>query len=269
MLIYPVNGRVLVGTTDLDADPAEPAVCTDEEVAYFFDLVAYVFPTIRVDREQIVFRYAGIRPLPNHGDLRPGFVSRDYRLVDTPLADGALPAISLVGGKWTTFRALGAHLAGEVMERLGIERTVDLSDEPIGGARGFPDDAGRARWLRTFLPTWPDDRAESLLRRYGTRARTVAASEIAFGDAPLAGGRLSDGELRYLVARERALHVADLVVRRTDLAFRGEVSRELIDELAAALGRLRGWSEEQIAREVDDTVALLNERYGLQLPSVN
>ena len=89
VLIYPVNGRVLVGTTDIEADPAEPAVCTDAEVAYFFDLIAHVFPTVPVGREQIVFRYAGIRPLPNHGDLRPGFVSRDYRLVDTPLADGS------------------------------------------------------------------------------------------------------------------------------------------------------------------------------------
>jgi len=106
-----------------------------------------------------------------------------------------------------------------------------------------------------------------LLRRYGTRARTVAASEIVFGDAPVVGGRLSEGELRYLVGRERALHVADLLLRRTDLAFRGEVSRDLIEELAGALGRLRGWSEDQIAREVDDTVALMNERYGLQLPS--
>ena len=266
VLIYPVNGRVLVGTTDIEADPAEPAVCTDEEVAYFFDLIAYVFPTVRVDREQIVFRYSGIRPLPSHGDLHPGFVSRDYRIVDTPLADGALPAISLVGGKWTTFRALGAHLADEVMQRLGIERTVDLSDEPIGGARGLPDDAGRAAWLRTFLPTWPDERAESLLRRYGTRARTVAASEIVYGDRPVAGG-LSLGELHYLVGRERAHHVADLVLRRTDLAFRGEVTRALIDELAAALGGIHGWGRARIAREVDETVALLHERHGLDLPS--
>jgi glycerol-3-phosphate dehydrogenase len=265
VLIYPVNGRVLVGTTDLEADPAEPAVCTDEEVAYFFDLIAHVFPTVPVTRERIAFRYAGIRPLPNHGDLKPGFVSRDYRLVDTPLADGRLPAISLVGGKWTTFRALGAHLAGEVMERLEVERIADLSDEPIGGARGFPDAAGRAAWLRTFLASWPDERADSLLRRYGTRARTVAASEIAFGDAPLPSSGLSEGELRYLVARERAVRVADLVLRRTDLAFRGEVTRGLVEELAAALGRLHGWSKARIVGEVSETVALLNERHGLRI----
>jgi glycerol-3-phosphate dehydrogenase len=264
VLIYPVNGRVLVGTTDLEADPAEPPACTDEEVAYFFDLIAHVFPTVHVGREQIVFRYAGIRPLPNHGDLRPGFVSRDYRLVDTPLADGALPTISLVGGKWTTFRALGTHLAGEVMQRLGIERTADLSEEVIGGARGFPDDADRAAWLSTFFAGWPEGRGESLLRRYGTRARTVAASEIVFGEAALAGG-LTSGELRYLVDRERVRHVIDLVVRRTDLAFRGEVTREMIADLARALGALHGWSAKRIAREVADTVALLNERHGLEL----
>jgi glycerol-3-phosphate dehydrogenase len=150
------------------------------------------------------------------------------------------------------------------MQRLGIERTVDLSEEPIGGARGFPDDGGRAAWLGTYLASWPMERADALLRRYGTRARTVAASEIVFGDRSMAGD-LSLGELHYLVGRERARHVADIVVRRTDLAFRGEVTRELIERLAAALGRLHGWSRARVAREVDETVALLNERHGLEL----
>jgi len=46
VLIYPLKDRVLVGTTDLEADPREPARCTEEEVDYFFALIAHVFPTI-------------------------------------------------------------------------------------------------------------------------------------------------------------------------------------------------------------------------------
>ena len=68
VLIYPLKGRVLVGTTDIDADPREAAVCTEEEIDYFFDLIHHVFPTIDVTREQIVFNFSGIRPLPRHED---------------------------------------------------------------------------------------------------------------------------------------------------------------------------------------------------------
>ncbi|MGB3374713.1 MAG: glycerol-3-phosphate dehydrogenase/oxidase, partial [Microbacterium sp.] len=122
VLIYPLKGKVLVGTTDIEANPREPARCTEEEVDYFFDLIRHVFPTIEVDREQIVYRFSGIRPLPRHEDTAPGFVSRDYRieLDDTQAA----PLLSLVGGKWTTFRALGEHLADRTLALLGRTRSV-------------------------------------------------------------------------------------------------------------------------------------------------
>ena len=80
VLIYPLKGKVMVGTTDLEHDMREPAVCTEEEVDYFFELVAHVFPAIPVDRSQIVYRFSGVRPLPRHDDTQPGFVSRDYRI---------------------------------------------------------------------------------------------------------------------------------------------------------------------------------------------
>lgn len=94
VLIYPLKGRVMVGTTDIDADPSKPVVCTDDEVAYFFDLIGQVFPNISVTREQIVYTFSGIRPLPRHDDVAPGFVSRDYRVEKGDLA--GIPVLSLV-----------------------------------------------------------------------------------------------------------------------------------------------------------------------------
>ena len=46
VLIYPMGDRVLVGTTDVDADMAQDAVCTEAEIDYFFDLIGHVFPDI-------------------------------------------------------------------------------------------------------------------------------------------------------------------------------------------------------------------------------
>ncbi|NLG62400.1 MAG: FAD-dependent oxidoreductase, partial [Candidatus Cloacimonetes bacterium] len=54
VLIYPLGDRVIVGTSDIPADPAVPAIITDDEITYFFDLVREVFPDIELRREQIV-----------------------------------------------------------------------------------------------------------------------------------------------------------------------------------------------------------------------
>ena len=139
VLIYPLKGRVLVGTTDIEHDMRDPIVCTEAEVDYFIDLVRYVLPDITVDRDRIVYRFAGVRPLPGHGELAPGFVSRDYRIEAAPLAGRTdATVLSLVGGKWTTFRASAENLADHVLELLAQPRRRSTMGVPIGGGRGYP-----------------------------------------------------------------------------------------------------------------------------------
>jgi glycerol-3-phosphate dehydrogenase len=82
--------------------------------------------------------------LPRHDDVAPGFVSRDYRIERASLDD--VPVLSLVGGKWTTFRALSEHISTDVMQLLGRPRTVSTTDLAIGGGAGYPrTDAGAGR----------------------------------------------------------------------------------------------------------------------------
>jgi len=72
VLIYPLKGRVLVGTTDLEHTMGEPTVCTEAEVDYFIDLIGQVLPEVPVDRAQIVYRFSGVRPLPGTETSRRG-----------------------------------------------------------------------------------------------------------------------------------------------------------------------------------------------------
>src|SRR5690606_24237784 len=195
------KGRVLVGTTDIEADPREPARCTEEEVDYFFDLIRHVFPAIEVRREQIVYRFSGIRPLPRHEDTAPGFVSRDYR-IERDDSD-ATPVLGLVGGKWTTFRALGETLSDRVLEVLGRSRSVSTVGLPIGGGHGFPRTTrAREAWKRLNLPGADAVRADQLLTRYGTRAAQVWAHISQGDDEPIAHGALSTRELEWMVHHE-------------------------------------------------------------------
>jgi glycerol-3-phosphate dehydrogenase len=265
VLIYPLKGRVLVGTTDIDADPSEVAVCTEEEVDYFFELIHHVFPQIDVDRKQIVYRFSGIRPLPRHEDTAPGFVSRDYRIeVDN---DGSVPLVSLVGGKWTTFRALGESLSDVVLGLLNRTRTVSTAGRAIGGGRDFPrTEKAKRAWIQENLPG-AGDRAQKLLTRYGTRAAQVWEYIAQGTDAPLAGGDLSTRELEWMVQNELVARLQDVVLRRTSIAFTGNADAEVLDEIADALAPLLDWDRARHDAELDQTRQLLNERHGLDISS--
>lgn len=254
VLIYPLNGRVLVGTTDLEHDMNEPAVCTEEEVDYFFDLISHVFPTIPVDRSQIVFRFSGVRPLPGHGDVAAGFVSRDYRIEEASLPGaGRVPVLSLVGGKWTTFRAVAARLTDEVLARLGRGRVRSTKGLPIGGAVGFPrTQPEREEWVHQHLSDFGVERGTRMLHRYGTHALAVAASvRNDDEDAPLTSlPRFTTGELRHIARSEHVVHLDDILLRRTNIGFRGEATAEVVEEIADAIADVLGWDASARRAEV-------------------
>ena len=270
VLIYPLKGRVLVGTSDLEHDMSEPAVCTEAEVDYFLDLIGHVFPRIAVSRDQIVYRFSGVRPLPGHGDLAPGFVSRDYRVEETAFPGaGATRVLSLVGGKWTTFRALGEKLADDVLAILGRPRTATTRERAIGGGAGFPrTERGRQQWVAEHRGSLDAGRAAVLLERYGTHAtRVIAAIEADPSDAPLAAApAYSTAEVRDLAATEHVAHLEDLLLRRTDLAFTGGATPDAAAELAAAVADVLGWDADRVAAEVARGNAAVRAAYPADAP---
>ncbi len=264
VLIYPLKGRVLVGTTDIDADPSKPVVCTDDEVDYFFDLIGQVFPTLTVDRSHIVYSFSGIRPLPHHDDTAPGFVSRDYRIVRSDAL--GVPVLSLVGGKWTTFRALAEHLANDALAVLGRTRTVSTTSLTIGGGSGFPADTNaRLRWLAEQADGRDAGRVETLLERYGTRATEIieATPEQDPELADLAG--YTAAELAHLAETEQVVHLDDLLLRRTSIAFVGGLTEARVRAAADAVATALGWDEARKTTEVERFVALMRDAHRIDI----
>jgi glycerol-3-phosphate dehydrogenase len=280
VLIYPMGDRVLVGTTDVEADMAEDAVCTEAEIDYFFDLIGQVFPEVAVGRGQIVYSFAGVRPLPKHDATQPGFVSRDYRIERrTGSAGGGAVVLSLVGGKWTTFRALAEHLGNAVLAELGMERKLSTAKLPIGGGAGFPDtEDGIQRWIKAHMAAGRGaDRTAGLLARYGTRAADV----IGFLDGALDSDgnsapdrllhstrELSVRELEFMAQHEQIGHLVDVLIRRTPLAFRGLVTGELLNEVAGILSGPLGWDAATRAREISHAQEVLQRFHGVRVHSL-
>ena len=270
VLIFPLEDKVLVGTSDLYIDDPDEARCTDEEVDYFIEMIEHVFPDIEVTQTQIVFRFSGVRPLPVSDAARAGQVSRDHSIeVLAPEGERRFPIWSLVGGKWTSFRAFAEEVADLALEFLGCDRCQSTRDLAIGGGRGYPrtEEALQA-WLADLseqsglaLP-----RLETLFERYGTRAIEIAhfiagGGDRPFGDQP----SYSHCEVAYLVRHEMVVHLDDLLLRRSLLAMLGQLSHSLLAEMAEVVGEELGWSDEQIGAEIWRTLGILEERHGVQL----
>ena len=212
----------LVGTTDVDHSGGLDGVAASaEEIAYLCAGVNEYFRA-PITPADVVWSYAGVRPLVDDGSNRPEAATRGYSFA----LDGggeAPPLLSVYGGKITTYR----HLAGAAIERLQPHVAALKGGEwtdraPLPGG-DFPKLAAAdaiADLARDYPFLRPGD-ALRLIRAYGTTARTILGS--ATGRADLGrdfGHGLSEREVEYFLAREWARTADDVLWRRSKLGLR-------------------------------------------------
>ncbi|AOF89440.1 glycerol-3-phosphate dehydrogenase/oxidase [Sinorhizobium sp. RAC02] len=255
-LVYDFLGLALVGSTDTKADNPETVRCEEEEIDYFLASLRSLLPKLDFGREQIVYAYSGIRPLPASDASNPGLISRDH---SAPVAEPAerrpFSVISLVGGKWTTFRGFAEEVADTILARMGRPRKISTQMLPIGGGRDFPvDDVARRAWVagRSAKSGLPAAMVDALLGRYGTTADAVLAHIGGEGGAvPLAHvDGYSKAEIDWIARSEMVEHLADIVMRRTTLAIEGRLSVAGLDEIATVAASALGWDERRRAEEL-------------------
>jgi glycerol-3-phosphate dehydrogenase len=271
VLIFPLYDRVLIGTSDIPVDTPDSVRCTEEEINYFLDMVKRVFPDINLLRQNIVFQFSGVRPLPFSGAKTTGQISRDHSIevLNGEWTGLAFPVYSLVGGKWTSFRAFSEQTADKVFEFLGVKRTKETRSLAIGGGRGYLPDSSDIQKQIGSLSAWTGaeyERLRMLFERYGTRAESIATFMNSGDDQPLVTlPGYSLREVVYIVTHEKVYHLDDFILRRSMLAMLGHLSRAVLDELADVLTNALGWTQEQRQSEVARTLSILKDRHGVVL----
>jgi glycerol-3-phosphate dehydrogenase len=271
VLIFPLYDRVLIGTSDIPIEHPEEALCTDEEIEYFLKLTRRIFPNIRLTRDDIVFQFSGVRPLPRSTAKTVSQISRDHSIevLNGDWTNLRFPVYSLVGGKWTSFRAFSEQVTDKTLAYLDRSRQKSTQSLPIGGGRGYPRAPGEMRRQIESLSAWTGvtrERLKVLFERYGSRAETIATYMNGGTDFILRS--IPDYTLReiiFLAQHEKICHLDDLLLRRSMLAMLGRVTGEMIQELAKALGNALGWDEERKAAEVARTHLILTDRHGVRL----
>ena len=233
----------IVGTTDVvyAGDPAAAAPSAEEE-AYLLDLASRFFRTPLVARD-VVWRYAGVRPLYDDANGDPSAVTRDYHLeLDAP--PGGPPRLSIYGGKVTTYRRLAEEALTRLVPHLGrpIGPAWTARTPLPGGALPGGAFAPFLADLQRRYPAFEPLHLQRLAHRHGTLIADVLGDAKLPADMGRAlGFGLFEREVAYMKTSEWATVPDDILWRRTKLGLHAlaahdtAASRTLVENIAAML----------------------------------
>ena len=233
IFVNPYEGdKALIGTTDIPFSGAPEAVQADEaEIAYLIAAVNRYFKP-QLKRVDVIDAFSGVRPLFDDGKGNPSAVTRDY-VFDLDEAGGA-PVLSVFGGKITTYRKLAEHAMQRLAKffpAMGGDWTARATLP--GGEIANADFDAFLRGLRQDFAWLPESLATHYARLYGARARDlIGAARSLEGLGRRFAAELYEAEVRYLMTREWAQTLEDIVMRRT---------KHYLDMTAAQKEALAAW----------------------------
>ena len=243
----------LIGTTDTDweLDLAHPAASA-ADIDYLLAQVNRVLrtPLTPADVEGV---FAGLRPLLHGESEDTSTLSREHAI-----GQSVAGLLTIAGGKYTTYRVMAKDAVDAVARNLDRNVPESVTENiPVLGAEGFEAMWNRRRELADESGLHKH-RIEHLLRRHGTLTTEVLDL---IADDPALAEPLPDAddyllaELQYAASHEGALHLDDVLTRRTRASIeawdRGLAAAKITAELMAPI---LDWDEDAIQREVEHYV---------------
>jgi glycerol-3-phosphate dehydrogenase len=263
LFVLPWGNQWIVGTTDTDWHfGLDHPAASRSDIQYLLDHVNAVLKD-PLTFDDITAVYAGLRPLLRGGADETAGLSREHAV-----RRSAPGLISVAGGKYTTYRLMARDAvdvaARELPFAVDASRTADI---PLLGAVGLSG----AEFRLTIHPgatRLAPEQLQHLVRRYGTLASKVLdllVDEPRLADPLLGAEKYLAVEVRYAALHEGALHVDDVLTRRTHIAFeapdRGRLAAEHVAQLMAPV---LGWDRASIDREITHYRARLTAEHAAQ-----
>jgi len=251
LFVIPWGRHWLIGTTDTDwnLDKAHPAA-TAADIDYLLEHVNQVL-AVKLTREDVEGVYAGLRPLLAGESEQTSKLSREH------LVAHSVPGLVVIaGGKWTTYRVMAKDAIDEAVAALDGKWSESVTQD-IGllGAEGYQAAWNkRARIARAF--DVHRVRVEHLLNRYGVLTDEVLElikERPELAEAVPGADDYIQAELVYAASHEGALHLEDVLARRTRISIEAWDRGVSAAPVAAALmGEVLGWDADRIQEETEN-----------------
>ncbi|MEP1229744.1 MAG: glycerol-3-phosphate dehydrogenase [Litorimonas sp.] len=208
----------LIGTTDQPYNLSDgPVKISPEETTYLCEAASEYFEH-DISPDDVVWDYAGVRPLYDDKSENASAVTRDYVLNIDEFAKGA-PFLSIYGGKITTSRKLAEHAMEKLQGFYGYDKKgwTETAGLPGGDILNADFDSFYAE-MRTRYKGLDKTLLRRLCHAYGTRVTLVLGN----GDTTPElgqdfGAGLHELEANYLINHEWATSADDIMWRRSKL----------------------------------------------------
>ncbi|MBK9724275.1 MAG: glycerol-3-phosphate dehydrogenase/oxidase [Candidatus Lutibacillus vidarii] len=250
LFVIPWGRHWIIGTTDTDwaLDLAHPAA-TSADIEYILGHVNRILAT-ELTQADVEGVYAGLRPLLSGESDQTSKLSREH-IVAHPTPG----LVVIAGGKYTTYRVMAMDAIDEAARALGGDVPSSTTENiPMVGAVGY-----HAMWNRRKSLAADSglhvERIEKMLMRHGvliTEILDLIAADRTLGE-PLPGGEdYLKAEIVYAASHEGALHLDDVLARRTRLSIES-FDRALTASRPAAelIAPVLGWSAADVDNEVE------------------
>ncbi|KAH8803142.1 FAD dependent oxidoreductase-domain-containing protein [Xylogone sp. PMI_703] len=282
IFFLPWQGNTIAGTTDAPTEISQNPVAGEQEIDWILtEIRHYLSPDINVRRGDVLAAWSGIRPL-----VKDPKAKNTESLVRNHLIDvSSSGLLTCAGGKWTTYRQMAEECVDEAIKEFNLQPTPVTNAPNVSGTFIVDDGAkldgscqthsvkllGAHGYSKTLFINLiqhfglETDVAKHLTESYGDRAWTVAAlstpTEMRF---PVRGEKISplypfiDGEVRYAVRHEYAQTAADVLGRRTRLAFlNAQAALEALPKVIDIMAGELGWDSKRKDLEWRETVNYL------------
>lgn len=255
VFVIPFEGQTLLGTTDTEYNSlTEEPILNAKEVEFLLDTLEPYLQE-RPDRKVLQAGFGGLRPL----------IAADEKAATKKLVrdheveyDETSGLLSLLGGKWTTYRLMAQDTVDKICELTGENRDCKTANYALAGGAGFAFE----QWTNLQKDyRLAKDIAKNLMRKYGSRAVKVAALTQ---ENPTLTERLVEqypfikAEVIYQVREEMACTPRDVLARRMRLEIMDwTATQQAIPIVARLMADELGWSEVETQKAITDYETLL------------
>lgn len=264
VFVFPWENRTVLGTTDLDHPPLDDSEVgiTNEEVDYLLTATNELFNDAKLNREDVISTWAGVRPLISEGNARedgkrvsPSKEKRDHSV----WLDNNLVTVS--GGKLTTFRLIALDVLEKCQEVLTLDKSV-IQKQTLNDDHVFSNTAP----TNPKFFTLPKALQQRLQGFYGRQLDTLL--ELAHEDdlAYVTDSNTIWAEIRFAARHEQVMHLDDLLLRRTRLGLilpNGAMTPLISARLKQICQQELGWNEQKWQQEAQRYQNLWQRYYHL------
>jgi glycerol-3-phosphate dehydrogenase len=260
LFTVPWRDHTLIGVWHkLFRDPPDTAHVEEDELARWLDEINSGNPGLQLKRDEIIFTHSGLVPFGNEGETGELSFGKESRIIDHRTEHGIEGIVTLIGIRFTTARGDAGTALDVLLRQLPRAPARFATDRtPLVGGDIADLTTLNADLQREYSGQIATPVLEAAVRNHGSRCRELLEYARLTGELERIGNTDTLlAEVTHAVREEMAIHLDDVILRRTNLGAGAHPGALALARVAARMQLLRGWSERQCREQLDATTRTL------------